>query len=134
MKNKIDLGFLNKYKIKIMFIVILGIVVLLFINFNKRVTGSVIDIASDSICERDFCELDSILNVENVSIHNTQEDCWTIINGKVYDISDFVSIYMGDLEIVELCGIDGSNMFKNKSGDNKVAKNTLENYYIGDLK
>ena len=32
---------------------------------------------------------------EEVSKHNTKDDCWLIIHGKVYDVSDYVDEHPG---------------------------------------
>jgi len=102
---------------------------------GSTTSGNVISTSGDLICEGDFCGVDSILvrDIEEISNHNTKEDCWTIVNNNVYDITNFISNHPGGEEIVKLCGVDGTSMFDNKHGKSDKAKNTLENYYIGGL-
>lgn len=52
------------------------------------------------------------ITAESVRIHSTSEDCWTIISGKVYDLSRYASEHPGGVEaIVSSCGIDSTIRF-----------------------
>ena len=47
-----------------------------------------------------------------ISTHNNQSSCWTIINGKIYDITSFISSHpAGVRKILEGCGIDATNLY-----------------------
>ncbi len=49
-----------------------------------------------------------------VASHNTAEDCWTIINSSVYDISSYVPRHPGGDEILRACGADATSMFESR--------------------
>lgn len=49
--------------------------------------------------------------VAEVADHNSVTDCWTIISGSVYDITDYVARHPGGDVIAEACGTDGTTMF-----------------------
>ena len=46
-----------------------------------------------------------------VATHNTAENCWTIINNSVYDITSYVPRHPGGDEILRACGTDATTMF-----------------------
>lgn len=52
-----------------------------------------------------------VYTVAQVAEHNTKTDCWTIIEGSVYDITEHIPTHEGGDEIVRACGIDGTTLF-----------------------
>lgn len=46
-----------------------------------------------------------------VAAHSTASDCWTIVNGSVYDITSYVPRHPGGDEILAACGADGTTLF-----------------------
>lgn len=78
-------------------------------------------------------------SLTDVSLHNSKEDCWTIIHDKVYDITDYISKHPGGDAILEGCGKDATTLFETRpmgSGTphSQKARDNLVNFYIGDLK
>ena len=52
------------------------------------------------------------ITMQEVEQHNTPEDCWVVINGKVYDLSIFQKGHPGGAKIItENAGKDVSNLF-----------------------
>jgi cytochrome b involved in lipid metabolism len=37
----------------------------------------------------------NLISVEEISKHNTPEDCWIVVDGKVWDITDFAPEHPG---------------------------------------
>lgn len=35
------------------------------------------------------------ISIEEVKLHNTETDCWTILNGRVFDITEYVQYHPG---------------------------------------
>jgi len=75
---------------------------------------------------------------EDVSKHNNANDCWMIIEDKVYNVTDFVNSHPGGKAILEGCGQDATELFNTRpmgSGTkhSKKAQNLLQNYYLGNL-
>ncbi len=74
-----------------------------------------------------------------VAEHDSQDDCWLLIEGKVYDANPFIESqkHPGGAAIIQGCGIDATELFTNRpngSGTHsEQARSFLPNFYIGDL-
>jgi cytochrome b involved in lipid metabolism len=90
----------------------------------------------------------SLLNVSGVSAatftsdqlstHNTRNDCYLAINGKVYDITAYFGYHPGgDQYMLMSCGTDATYAFATKGGNgydhSQRAYAMLDQFYIGDL-
>ncbi|CAF1119601.1 unnamed protein product, partial [Didymodactylos carnosus] len=70
--------------------------------------------------------------MNEVSTHNTNQDCWIIIDNKVYNPTPFLSEHPGGGDSITLNGgTDCSDEFN--AIHSKKAHQMLEKYYIGDL-
>jgi predicted heme/steroid binding protein len=76
-------------------------------------------------------ELPSFTKVE-VAEHNTREDIWLIILGKVYDVTSFVDEHPGGGRILVAAGKDATRLFQ-KSYHSANATVLAEKYLIGTL-
>jgi cytochrome b involved in lipid metabolism len=76
------------------------------------------------------------LTVEEVAKHGSASDCWTIINGKVLDLTSFSSP-PGGSAYVPYCGKDGTAGYDTKGGrgspHSSGADSMLASYTIGNL-
>jgi cytochrome b involved in lipid metabolism len=69
-----------------------------------------------------------------VATHNTKADCWSAINGKVYDLTDWIAKHPGGAgNIIKICGKDGSSAFSGQHGSNNSAQAQLAEFYLSDL-
>lgn len=67
-----------------------------------------------------------------VALHATREDCWTIVNGNVYDLTAWISQHPGGAAaIIQLCGKDGSEKFNGQHGGMQKQAETLATFKIG---
>lgn len=74
------------------------------------------------------------LTVVEVAKHNVPTDCWSVVNGKVYDLTQFVNKHPGGAKNIELmCGKDGTSAFTGQHGSSGRPNNELSNYLIGNL-
>lgn len=65
---------------------------------------------------------------------NTPNNCLTIINGKVYNLSNYANQHPGGtMFIYSLCGTDGTTAFENQHGGQGRPANTLQSYEVGTL-
>ena len=69
-----------------------------------------------------------------VATHNTPTDCWTTINGSVYNVTSWIAKHPGGAKaIISLCGIDGSPAFNGQHGGQKRPASELASFKIGTL-
>jgi len=74
------------------------------------------------------------ISADEVALHNTAEDCWTIVNGEVYDLSSFVGRHPGGrAAISQICGRDGTELFTGQHGGQGSPERELSSLKIGVL-
>jgi cytochrome b involved in lipid metabolism len=73
--------------------------------------------------------------IAQVAENDSKSSCWTIIDGKVYDITSYVPNHPGgESKILQVCGKDGTILFSRPSAHRSSgAGNILENFKIGTL-
>lgn len=111
-------------------IIIVSIIILIFLGFwifnsrqPKKILGSNI-------------EINYTLN--DVLPHSTVNDCWTIIDTGVYDITKYISQHPGGIRILEACGVNATDLFSGTSPvgrvHSQVARKLLSGMKIGNFK
>ena len=65
--------------------------------------------------------------------HSSASDCWTAINGSVYNLTPFIPVHPGGDRILAVCGIDGTSLFEAQHGSNQQANAELAKLKIGTL-
>ena len=74
-----------------------------------------------------------IYTIEEVNQHNTDTDCWVVIDKKVYDISEFVSQHPGGKQIlVSVSGDDVTDYFY-ELHRKEILEEVASDYLIGEL-
>ena len=72
--------------------------------------------------------------LSEVSIHNSRESCWTIVNGKVYNLTSYIDRHPGGPnKIMQICGRDGTSLFEGQHGGDPKPESRLETLYLGEL-
>lgn len=70
----------------------------------------------------------------DVAAHASASSCWTAINGKVYDVTAWISQHPGGQRaILGLCGKDGSAAFNGQHGGQGRPAAELRQFLIGTL-
>lgn len=73
-----------------------------------------------------------LISSEEVAKHKTADDCWIIIDGKVYDVTKFLHDHPGGARAIAMvAGKDASEMFNAIHSDR--ARKIREQFYIGDV-
>ncbi len=81
---------------------------------------------------------------DEVAQHDSEQDCWTIIDGQVYDITSYIPRHPGGDEILRACGTDGTSLFISRqtqegapvgsgTAHSNNANSQLSELYIGEL-
>lgn len=74
-------------------------------------------------------------NMTEVAKHSTPADCWTAVNGKVYNLTQWINKHPGGSKaIIYMCGIDGSKGFNGQHGEQERPASELAGFQIGILK
>lgn len=77
------------------------------------------------------------LTSQTVSTHNSPADCWLIIQGNVYDATNYLTVHPGGANrIIPYCGQEATNAFITRGGDgthSSAAYAELSSLLIGKL-
>ncbi len=69
-----------------------------------------------------------------VATHNSPADCYSAINGIVYNLTLWISRHPGgERAILSICGKDGSAAFDGQHGGDPRAASVLAGYEVGTL-
>ncbi|HAU07469.1 MAG: hypothetical protein UW46_C0006G0028 [Candidatus Yanofskybacteria bacterium GW2011_GWF1_44_227] len=111
-----------------------GVLILVFTakdNTNKSSTVS--PTASPSITPKSQ-DTSSGHTLLDVASHNGRPSCWSVVNGKIYDLTSWIDKHPGGSDrILKICGTDGSANFNNQHGGKQKPADQLVNFYVGDL-
>jgi cytochrome b involved in lipid metabolism len=74
------------------------------------------------------------ITLSDITNHKTESDCRTAINGNVYDVTAFFGKHPGgDKNLFRVCGMDATEIFNKKHGNDPKANNVLAGFEIGTL-
>jgi len=74
------------------------------------------------------------LTNSEIKKHNSRDDCWSIVNGKVYNLTSFVQQHPGGIDLISsICGIDGTAAFSSQHGSSAKPNNALAGLLLGSL-
>ena len=80
-------------------------------------------------------EFKKSFTMAEVEKHNSKESCWSVIRGKVYDLTNWIDKHPGGPDkILNICGKDGTKIFEKVHGGKEKPENALKNFEIGVLK
>lgn len=75
-----------------------------------------------------------MLTMADVEMNDSEESCWSVIGGIVYDLTDWISEHPGGASrIIQLCGTNGSRLFQGQHGGSSGPESTLDRYFLGLL-
>lgn len=104
----------------------------------KKYTGGLEYNSIKAVVEKELASFpETKYSSEDLSKHSDLESCWLAINGKIYDVTNFISDHPGGKAILAGCGKDATAMFNlipsSKEPHSDSAKAMLGEYEIGIL-
>ncbi|MDQ1246264.1 MAG: hypothetical protein QG597_632 [Actinomycetota bacterium] len=76
-----------------------------------------------------------VIPMSEVLTHNSDKDCWTVINGTVYDLSAWIAEHPGgSVPILSLCGTDGTTSFEAQHAGQAKPESQLAGFEIGTVR
>ncbi|MDX1765464.1 MAG: cytochrome b5-like heme/steroid binding domain-containing protein [Candidatus Saccharimonadales bacterium] len=140
-------------KLGLILLVVSGLVVLGFLGFRMMDANesSSTELATETTTETETStntDTESTpartITLAELQTRNSADDCWTVISGTVYDITDYLTRHPGGDTILLACGGDGTSLFQERTTDegekigsgtphSSSASSQLSAYEIGDL-
>jgi len=72
------------------------------------------------------------LSTSEIKKHNTKSDCWSIVNGNVYNLTSYVQKHPGGTAVIaNICGKDGSSSFTNQHNTQSKPNSVLTGFLLG---
>lgn len=69
-----------------------------------------------------------------VAKHNSPSDCWTIVNGNAYDVTQWINQHPGGPGVIEaMCGVDGSASFEGQHTGQRDPQRELASFLLGPV-
>ncbi|KAF3439814.1 hypothetical protein FNV43_RR18092 [Rhamnella rubrinervis] len=82
---------------------------------------------------RDMASDSKTFHFDEVAKHNHKKDCWLIISGKVYDVTNFLDEHPGGDEVLLLAAEKDATEDFEDVGHSDNARSMMEQYYIGKV-
>jgi cytochrome b involved in lipid metabolism len=77
---------------------------------------------------------DGGITVAEVLKHNTVSDCWSVVNGNVYDLTSYLSTHAGGEAVIKaICGKDGTKAFSGQHAGAAKPNADLSSLLVGPL-
>lgn len=130
---------LNKSKSKLFLFVLIFVLALIafgyyFLNSDKKTSNTNQIGNNTTLVENESKQI----SLAEISKHNIKTDCWTTINGEVFDLTKFVGVHKGGDKILNACGVDATDYFTGRHPTigrvhSQMAVKLLQGMKIGDL-
>ncbi|TEX50436.1 MAG: hypothetical protein B7C55_10595 [Actinomycetales bacterium mxb001] len=74
------------------------------------------------------------LTMADVAQHSSPDDCWSVVNGVVYDLTAWISEHPGGPDVITgMCGIDATQAFTGMHGGQAEPESVLAGFEVGPL-
>ena len=77
---------------------------------------------------------ESMFSLSEVALHATAADCWSVVNGNVYDLTQWINEHPGGSGPIEsMCGVDATTAFNNQHNGQGEPEADLASFQIGTV-
>lgn len=74
------------------------------------------------------------ITMAEVEENDSADSCWTVVEGTVYDVTDWIDQHPGGPDRIEqLCGADGTDLFTGQHSGQSQPEGQLSEFEIGEL-
>ena len=76
------------------------------------------------------------VTIDEVALHNSQNDCWSAVYGRVYDLTAYAPNHRrggGPSRVYDMCGIDGTSLYDPVHGNTNYLSTISSIVNIGPL-
>lgn len=99
-----------------------------------KLTGPATATASPSASASATTNQPSAFTLAEVKKHASAGDCWSAIDGNVYDLTKWIPRHPGGRSVIlRLCGVNGTSIFHGEHGKERQPNRVLDGYQIGKL-
>ncbi len=103
-------------------------------TWEKRINPKTETSTTETTNSAGSVESSSALTMSEVAKRNTVDNCWAVVDGIVYDLTDYATSHPGGaINIENLCGTDATSGFKNQHGGESKPNSVLTGFEIGAL-
>lgn len=100
----------------------------------SRIATTSADTTSPDGTQPDTSGGSATITMTEVAAHGTPEDCWSVVNGNVYNLTAWISQHPGGPQVIEgMCGIDATQAFTDMHGGQAEPEQVLAGYEVGPL-
>ncbi|KAK7181859.1 hypothetical protein DPSP01_002447 [Paraphaeosphaeria sporulosa] len=79
-------------------------------------------------------EAKSVLSFDEVKAHNSRDDCWVVIQDKVWDVTEFLSEHPGGSEVIlKYAGKDATSVYNEFHAPGMLEETLATNKFVGDI-
>ncbi len=107
-------------------LLIVGIIVAGYIKNPRSQELKVIDNIPTPVTDVEY-------TLADIGKHSTESDCWMAIDDYVYDVTKYIPDHPDGRSILNGCGLDATDMFRQIKKHIPKAQNDLPPYQIGLL-
>lgn len=74
------------------------------------------------------------ITLAQVAEHSSRTNCWSAVNGNVYDLTSWIPNHPGgEARILSMCGVDGSSGYNRQHGGKSKPATILAGFKVGVL-
>jgi len=74
------------------------------------------------------------ITIAEVEKHATPQDCWSVVDGLVYDLTPWIPQHPGGPGVIEaMCGVDGTSLYNSQHGGSPQVASLLPTFEVGTL-